>query len=108
MTNDQCMTKPQCARLDWRIRRGWRALPGHWTLDISHYESHRLPQVVRLLGVGRERQFHFAASPRGFVRGEDNFKDRAPILPADQGRAVILHAIDEVRHLLGKTVVPFL
>src|SRR6266540_3579356 len=31
------MTKLQCPRLDSRSRRGWRALPGHWSLVIGHW-----------------------------------------------------------------------
>src|SRR5437867_12335290 len=68
----------------------------------------RSPQVVRPFGIRFERQFHLASGARRLVSGENNFEDDATVFPGHQGLAVILDAIDKMRHLLWKTVVPFL
>src|SRR5215472_2175185 len=64
-----------------------------------------LPQIVRLLRVGLERQFHLASRTCGFVCGEDRFQCGSPIFAGNQRLFVVLDAVNKMRHFLRKAII---
>src|SRR6266851_1835006 len=91
-----------CSSCCWSISsdRGARVL------DPPLPPLRRPPQVDGLARLALERQRHLAPFSRRLVRRHHGLQHRSAVFAGDERLAVVLDAIDEVRHLAVEPVVP--
>src|SRR5215472_16962657 len=77
-------------------------MASNWVFSIVQ------PEVDRSLRRRVERQGNLAAGSRRFVGGKNHLEYGSAVLTAHERTAVVLHTVDEVRHLGMKPVVPCL